>query len=79
MREMTLEDRLAAIADDALALVHDPVSEESFTRCLICGEWEDHTDVCPIPAIERWAKPTQAPQPISNPQRVLPFVAKGAR
>jgi hypothetical protein len=72
---MTLEDKLAALADDAIVRVHDPVSDETFIRCLVCGEWEGHTDICPLPAIERWAKP-EPPAPAPEPQRVLPFVVR---
>jgi hypothetical protein len=50
-----IADQLAALVEEACARYTDPVSEETFTRCLICGEWEGHTDHCPIPVIERWA------------------------
>jgi hypothetical protein len=28
--------------------------DETFIECLVCGEWEGHTDDCPIPALDRW-------------------------
>lgn len=27
---------------------------ETFMECRICGEWDGHTDDCPIPAVLRW-------------------------
>lgn len=27
---------------------------EVFKACRLCGEVDSHTDVCPLPAVERW-------------------------
>ena len=39
---------------------------ETFLECLLCGEWEGHADLCPMPAIERWLS-----EPVSKPESKL--------
>lgn len=29
-------------------------ADETFTLCRCCGEWDSHTDACPIPRLEAW-------------------------
>jgi len=29
-------------------------TEETFEECRVCGEWDSHTDDCPMPAIVKW-------------------------
>lgn len=36
------------------AIVRHSNTEETFVECLVCGDWEGHTDDCPVPALERW-------------------------
>lgn len=31
---------------------HDTQSEETFVECKLCGEWEDHRSLCPVPALQ---------------------------
>jgi hypothetical protein len=49
-----LDDMLEAIWDQSRQLHHDTQSDEKLLQCLVCGEWEGHTVVCPIPVIETW-------------------------
>jgi hypothetical protein len=28
--------------------------DETFTECLMCGEWEGHAESCPIPKLKEW-------------------------
>ena len=50
----SLVDALDGIACDALQHQADPQSDETLVLCLICGEWEGHAEICPLPAIEKW-------------------------
>ena len=36
------------------ATVRHPNGDETFVECLVCGEWEGHTDKCPVPSLEQW-------------------------
>lgn len=29
-------------------------SDETFTECLMCGDWEGHNAACPVPRLLRW-------------------------
>lgn len=49
-----INDLFDQVLDRATQKHQDAVSEETFIECRVCGEWDDHTDVCPVPAIERW-------------------------
>ena len=51
-----LNDLLDQVTDEVYSNHRDSTSEETFQSCNLCGEWEGHTDVCPIPAIETWQK-----------------------
>lgn len=51
---LSLVDLINAIADEATARHHDSQSDETLVECRVCGEWEGHTDLCPIPAIQKW-------------------------
>jgi hypothetical protein len=31
-------------------------TDETFVQCLLCGEWDSHTDDCAVPALLRWQK-----------------------
>lgn len=33
---------------------HDRQSDETMAFCVMCGEWEGHTDDCPIPKLKEW-------------------------
>jgi hypothetical protein len=35
---------------------HTNTDGETFQECLIFGQWEEHTDDCPFPALDRWLK-----------------------
>jgi len=43
------------VADDAIVR-HMNSDDETFLECRVCGEWDSHTDICPIPAIEHWLR-----------------------
>lgn len=51
-------EELITLADELLDLStarhHDYTSGESFQECRICGEWEEHSDTCFVPALRRW-------------------------
>lgn len=49
-----VENALVDLVDVCIVLHYDHRSEETLTECRCCGEWEGHTDVCPMPAIGRW-------------------------
>jgi len=49
-----LVDLLLAVEDQAQERHHAEEVGETFISCRLCGEWEGHTDACPIPAIETW-------------------------
>lgn len=51
---LSLVELLNAIADEATSRHHDHQSDETLVECHVCGEWEGHTDECPIPAIQKW-------------------------
>lgn len=51
-----LNDLLEEVTDEAIARHHHEPSGETLVECKLCGEWEGHTDLCPIPAIEKWQK-----------------------
>lgn len=38
------------------AIVSHSNGDETFHECLVCGDWEGHTDDCPMPALERWLR-----------------------
>jgi hypothetical protein len=38
---------------DAATLRHSN-GDETFIECRLCGEWDGHTDACPLPTIEGW-------------------------
>lgn len=42
------------LLDIATELHFDNQTEETFSECRLCGEWEGHTDQCPIPALKQW-------------------------
>lgn len=49
------EDALNAMQqaiDSAEVRHYDHNSDETFIECLICGEWEEHKDGCPIPVMK---------------------------
>lgn len=54
-REQLIQS-LDQVTDDAMIPHHDHVSEESFQECILCGGWDEHMNVCPIPAIETFLK-----------------------
>jgi len=45
-------DALERLVDEATVPHYS--GDEAFAECRICGEWEGHTDICPIPAILNW-------------------------
>ena len=49
-----LNEQLEEFLDNSQAKRRDSFSEETFTECMLCGEWEGHKDNCPVPAIEKW-------------------------
>ncbi len=44
-----------ALLDLASARHYDSASDETFTECRVCGEWEGHRDGCFVPALQAWA------------------------
>lgn len=42
------------VVDTCLHYHYDSKSEETFIECLMCGEWEGHTQTCLIPTILAW-------------------------
>lgn len=51
-----LIDTLNGLLDDAIRRHTERSTEETFEECILCGEWEGHTDQCPIPAIDRFLR-----------------------
>lgn len=49
-----LDNRLEQILEDTIAKHHDSQSGETFEECVLCGEWDGHEVLCPIPAIDKW-------------------------
>lgn len=49
-----LIDQVGALLEAAEARHTDRHADETFSECLLCGEWDSHTDACPVPAIYRW-------------------------
>lgn len=50
---------LIDLIDEVLCEAHlrqnDPRGDgETFILCQVCGEWDSHTDACPIPALKKW-------------------------
>jgi hypothetical protein len=54
-----LTDALESIADGALSRHYDRVSDETFVLCHVCNRFEDHSDTCPVPAIEKWLEASE--------------------
>lgn len=52
--ESAIADAAQALIDVATRTHHDRQADESFTECLICGEWDGHAERCPIPLIYQW-------------------------
>jgi hypothetical protein len=49
-----LIDVLESVTDWGLVPHHHEPSGETLVECKVCGEWEGHTDLCPVPAIQKW-------------------------
>lgn len=39
---------------DTCLVSHPSLSDETFTECLMCGDWEDHKPGCIVPALLQW-------------------------
>lgn len=55
-----------------VCIVRHSNGDETFQECRVCGEWEGHTDLCPMPAIERWlmTPETEADAPCEHAWRL---------
>lgn len=42
------------LLDLAVIAHHDSRTEESFLECVMCHEWDGHTDACPVTYLEVW-------------------------
>lgn len=56
-----LVDAIEALIDTAMR-GHSTGGEdpETFYECRACGEWDGHTDNCPIPLAQLWLNPDDA-------------------
>ena len=51
-----LTDMLDSFLSEVVQTHYDSQSEDTFVECKLCGEWEGHTEDCPVPAIETYMK-----------------------
>jgi hypothetical protein len=42
------------LVDVAIVRHAIPNADETLTECCLCGDWEGHTDDCPMPAVLAW-------------------------
>jgi hypothetical protein len=59
-----LMDQLRTFVDAAIFTHHDRTSDELLDECLVCGEWDAHTDACPVPGILAFVYP---PRRVAKP------------
>jgi hypothetical protein len=50
----SLIEAIDSVVSDAISKSTTADDEETFTLCRLCGEWEGHTDDCPIPWMDSW-------------------------
>ena len=53
-REDGLTSAVVTLLDVAITGRYDPMADETFLYCHVCGEWEGHEEECPVPLLERW-------------------------
>lgn len=54
IREQKIAEAVEQLLDEVKSTHYDSQSEESFTECHVCGEWESHKDNCFVPVLEKW-------------------------
>lgn len=63
MTPRSIETAVVGLLEEAsdLALVrHAGGDAEVFIECRLCGEWDGHRGLCPLPAIQAWLNEPQA-------------------
>jgi hypothetical protein len=50
----TVIEAVAELLDTVTNGTYHESTDEVFTQCLMCGEWEGHADECPVPALKKW-------------------------
>jgi hypothetical protein len=49
-----VDEAVEQLLDISTTLHFHSASDETFTFCHICGEWEEHKDNCFIPLLKKW-------------------------
>jgi len=47
---------IAALLNAAVIPYPEPNTGKTFCECVLCDELDGHTDECPVPYLEDWAK-----------------------
>ena len=55
-KEVAVADAVAHLLDEAISrhsgvVAGDP---ETFIQCHMCGKWEEHAAMCPVPYLQAW-------------------------
>lgn len=50
----TIADAVEALLDVSTEFSHDNHSDETFTYCHVCDEWEGHKEKCFVPVLKAW-------------------------